>query len=79
MQRRRYTSADFAAQSCRSAASPIRVERWQKKGRTLTFSFLYEHEDNAALLREGVLTLWDERGRQVARGKIVPEPKAGEE
>lgn len=50
----------------------MRVERWRKSSRELTFTFLYDHDDNAVLLREGALTLWDEQGRQIAGADWCP-------
>lgn len=66
-----YTLPDFAGRPPHSSAAPVRVERWRKSSRELTFTFLYNHDDNAVLLREGALTLWDEQGRQIARGRLV--------
>lgn len=65
-----YTIPDFCSYPNFSQVSPIQVERGQKKDGTFTFSFLYEHEGNTALLRGGTVTLWNYRNEPEAEMQI---------
>lgn len=58
------TSPDFDNSPSYSTSSPIRLVKINRKRKTAQFYFLYEHNDNQALLNEQSFSAFDDNGER---------------